>query len=911
MDNIGKSFSDLIYNNILFKKLLPAFPRFAFPIFHSFLSNKIVISFLPSVSVVIIAFLSLVALFLIRLFFQLQKSLHEPSVLLELTPPAFIEKTSYTTSRFFSAMHHLGKRRTLMDKILGRKILISLEIVSTKEKGIRYLIRTTPKEVNNVKRIALSYLPQLRVSIVEDYLPAASHTLPTKISEYTLSKHYALPLQKQNMLEEHDPLAYITGMMTKLSPGELISLQIVLSPIKVSEKHKISKMILRNEDVLGYLNKFQLPVWMKPVVFTLTLGTKLIHVVGKEMQWAVTELAHQNSSTVALAYQSQIQNQLQLTNAKPARVLSTFEQGAVLAVQEKIKQPLFEASVRVLSMMQDKDALEERMNGLTSALSIFSVPEYQSLDAKSNFPSVILDKMRRVTFKQRLLSLILNSSSSLLSASEVSDLYHFPFAQVTQTEDIVKIHSRELPAPLTLKQGKKLSVIFGKNTFGGTTTPIGLTEEERKTHMYIIGRTGSGKTTLLFSMAKHDIEHNEGLAFMDPHGDVSLDLLACIPEERKDDLIYFNPFDLKHPIGINLLELTPGLDEDEAELEKEVVCEGVVSLFRKVFSKEENANAHRIEYILRNTVHTAFTVKDATIFTVYDLLNNPPFQQQVVAKLQNEDLKNFWKFEFGRAGDYQIVKMTGGVTAKIGRFLFSPTARRILEQKHSTINFSDILNGKILICNFSQGKLGEDTTRLLGTTILTKLQQAALKRAYIPQNQRKQFHLYVDEFQNFATLSFAKMLSEARKYGLEVYMVEQSTSQQQDRSIVNIVMANATCIVAFRTGNSLDEQVLLPQFAPYLKEGEIINLPKYRFYIKISANESEDPFSGETIFTPVVPDPEKIDRLLEASRKNNAITYVKKVKNLDQPTTSGNDNSGANNEETIKKGPGLPKLKRK
>src|SRR5581483_11158741 len=189
-------------------------------------------------------------------------------------------------------------------------------------------------------------------------------------------------------------------------------------------------------------------------------------------------------------------------------------------------------------------------------------------------------------------------------------------------------------------------------------------------------------------------------------------------------------------IGINLLELTPGLDEDEAELEKEVVCEGVISLFRKVFSSDEHTNAHRIEYILRNTIYTAFTVENPTIFTIYDLLNNPPFQRQVIKNLTDGNLKNFWKFEFGRAGNYQVVKMVGGVTAKIGRFLFSPTAKRILEQRKSTINFNEILNGKILICNLSQGKLGEDTARLLGTTILTKIQQAALKRADIPQDKR-------------------------------------------------------------------------------------------------------------------------------------------------------------------------------
>ena len=479
--------------------------------------------------------------------------------------------------------------------------------------------------------------------------------------------------------------------------------------------------------------------------------------------------------------------------------------------------------------------------------------------------------MRQFTFKKRLLS----SDSFLLSASEVADLYHFPFSRVTQTENIVKAYSKELPAPLSLKQGTKLDVIFGKNTYGGVTTDIGLTEEQRKTHMYILGRTGSGKTTLMFSMAKHDIEEGHGLAFIDPHGDVSEDLLASIPEYRKNDLIYVNPWDIKHPIGINIMELTEGLDEDQQELEKEVVCEGIISLFKKVFSKDENSNAHRIEHILRNTIYTAYYVPDRTLFTINKLLTDDAFRKQIVSKVDDEDLLNFWKGEFGKAGSYQMVKMTQGVTAKVGRFLRSPTARRMLEQVKSTINFDEILNGKILICNLSQGKLGEDTTKLIGTTILTKLQQAALKRANISESKRIPFYLYVDEFQNFATLSFIKIISEGRKYGLHLILAEQSTSQQQEQTIVNQILANVTTVITFRSGNYQDEELMLTQFSPYLQKGDIPNLPRYNFYIKVSALESEEPFSGETMYLPLIKDQSKMDELLGVSRKNNAIVYKK------------------------------------
>lgn len=754
--------------------------------------------------------------------------LNEQSMLLELTPPSFTEQEAYTTDQLFSVIHALGNQRSFKDRLLGFKPRFSLEIVSTQSQGIRYLVRTSPKQVNTLKKSLLSYLPHLNVKSTNEYLPVNTEGLKNhiyKVLEFKLSKHFAFSLKRQSELDKHDPIAYITGMMTKLAPSELISLQIVLTPAKRSQTKKIQKLLSLNGNVVSYLKT---PGLLKGLLY--------------------------NSYTVP-------------------QTKSPSEQEVVRLIDAKINQQLFESTIRLLIVSKSKEDLIEREQGLKSSLSTFASNGFQSINAKKYLNIKRVRKFLFYYFRKRLLSF---TGNSILSISEVSGIYHFPFTSITKTENLVKNHSKTLPAPLSLKKGNKLDVIFGKNNYGGTTTEIGLTEEERETHMYILGRTGSGKTTMMYSMAKHDIEQGRGMCFVDPHGDVAEDLLYVVPEKRKDDLIYINPIDLNYPIGINILELTPGLDEDEAELEKEVVAEGVISLFRKVFSKEEFVNAHRIEYILRNAIYTAFTVEDRTIFTVYDLLNNPPFQKEVIAKLKDQNLKNFWRFEFGRAGDYQVVKMVSGVTAKIGRFLFSPTAKRILEQKKSTINFNEILSsGKIVICNLSQGKLGEDTSRLLGVTILTKIQQAALKRANIPESKRKSFYLYVDEFQNFATHAFTKMLSEGRKYKLRVTIAEQSASQQDDRNIVNVILANVTTVVCFRSANYIDEELMLNQFAPYVDKGDITNLPKYNFYIKVSAVEPEEPFSGETIYVPLKKETKKTEKLIESSRKNWAIKYQK------------------------------------
>lgn len=852
------------------------------------------------------ALLVIIILYLLRKIYLLREMLKNLYVLLELTPPASTQKSAYTTQQFFSLLHNIGSQRTIIDKLLGRKVLFSFEIVSTREKGIRYIIKTTPQEANNIERLVVSYLPYVRIQRIDEYLPDKLSHKQGKVIEFKLSRHFAFPLQKQNVLYQHDPVAYITGMMTKLLPDELLSFQIVLSPTKRRETNKLSKMILRNEDVLRHLDRIQVPGYLDPVAFIFTFISKLINILGNQIQWALAELTRDTNKISNNAYQAYSYQSQPLPNpAKPARVLSIFEQEVIKSVQEKIDQSLFETTLRFLVVVKGKKNQKERVRGFVSSLAVFNVPKYQSFNKKHNFPAMIFDRIRRLTFQNRLLSLIFNSSPSVLSVSEIADLYHFPFAKVTQTENIVKVHSKELPAPLSLKDNPGLDVIFAKNTYGGSETLIGLTKEERVRHMYIIGATGTGKSTMLLSMIAQDLKNGKGICVVDPHGDLAEAAINCIPEDRIKDLVYFNPFDITYPIGVNLLELTPGLEGDEALIEKEFIAESVISLFRKVFSDAWSGHPHRIEYILRNTIHTAFTLENPTLFTIFELLNNPPFQKKAIQGLQDEHLKNFWKYEFGKAGDYQKVKMVAPVTARIGRFLFSPSARRILEQARSTINFDDILDtGKILICNLSKGNIGEDTSEVMGIMILNKIQLAALRRVRKEQKDRENFYLYVDEFQNFATPSFVQMLSEARKYGLNLTMAEQSTSQQKDKNLVQIVLANTGTVVTFRSANPADEEILLPQFRPYVEQGEITNLPSFHFYIKMAALHPEEPFSGVTVPVTIEPDKEKRERFIQSSRELYATEY--KEKQNSAKTAGKGDKKAAKSGRPTEAKSGLP-----
>jgi len=568
----------------------------------------------------------------------------------------------------------------------------------------------------------------------------------------------------------------------------------------------------------------------------------------------------------------------------------------------------------MLVIAKDPEEFQSRVSGLMAFLGVTGTA-YQTITTKGSLlPNGITMNKRLAQFKQRVLSQSsIFNENPILSTSEMSDLYHFPYANTTKTEGMLKLYSEELPAPRSLKTETKLDVVFGVNQYGGTETLIGLTDEDRKEHVLVIGRTNSGKSTIIGNSAKDDIKKGRGVVVIDPHGDLAEALLNFVLLSRKDDLMYCNPIDLQNPMYINLLELTEGLTGDDLDLEKELVCEGVISIFRRIFNDEEKVNAHRIEYILRNTVYTAFTIPDATIFTVYKLLNDPAYQKENTAKLENEDLRDFWKNEFGRAGDFQIVKMVGGVTSRVGRFLFSPIAKRMLDNQKSTINFNDLLNnGKILLCNLSEGSLGEDTSHLLGTTIITKIHQAALRRQKIPINDRRPCYLYVDEFQNFATSSFTKMLSSGRKFGLRIFLAEQTTAQQTDRNMVNAIIANIGTFIAFRLASPIDEELILSLFSPYVKKGELMYLPKHHFYIKLGAADTpEPPFSGTTLPFKVKVDQKKVDRLIAASQKNYTIVYIKQIqKKVTVKSMGSKDKSEEETTKTSEKS-FLPKRKAK
>lgn len=770
-----------------------------------------------------------------------------------ITPPAFEDKNSIATESLFSAMHALGTSRTLKERMLGKEYIYSAEIHSSKQTGIQFFVVADSTKASSLEKLITAYVPDAKVRI-EDAIPSAPLS---KILSYRQSKSYVYPLKEQEFLDMHDPLSYVTNAMTKLKEDERIILQLVIKPVRLKSAELIRNKILRNDAFMPESRS-------KKFVFS-----PLVQLVNSLLFWVADAASmtydHQSRSQQSIASaRKDLQYKEQIARGdKPVRTLSYFEHEVVESVSEKLKRPLFATDIRI-AFKVDKQELKDLKGSIQAALGLFDVPSYQSLKLHRRIHPLIV-KLVKVCTERRLLFPAFKPN--YFSSNELAGLFHFPHSLSGKTDNVVKSLSKTLAAPLSLKDGRKLDVMVGVNKHHGTQTQIGLTSNERERHMYVIGGTGNGKTTLLKYQIVQDILEGRGLAVVDPHGDLAEEILGYIPPERIKDVIYINPDDLSRPVGINLLELPVGLTGDDLLREKDLVTESTVSVLRKIFSEDDNGG-HRIEYVLRNTIQTALTMESANMFTIFRLLNDAKYRKGVVNRLEDEDLKIFWKNELGKAGEMQRVKMAAGITAKIGRFLFSASARRMLEQDVSTVNFDTAMDEKkIIICNFSKGLLGEDTSMLFGVTILAKLQLAALRRARVTQANRVPYYLYVDEFQNFATMSFVQMLSEARKYKLFLIMAEQSTQQQADQRLVDIVLANVGTVITFRTGSPADERLILPLFKPYVSEGELSHLPAYMFYCRISAIEAQEPMSGETVLLDTKPDISVAETVKHASRE--------------------------------------------
>ncbi|MBU0547059.1 MAG: CxxC-x17-CxxC domain-containing protein [Patescibacteria group bacterium] len=398
---------------------------------------------------------------------------------------------------------------------------------------------------------------------------------------------------------------------------------------------------------------------------------------------------------------------------------------------------------------------------------------------------------------------------------------------------------------------------FGETTFRNQQKKFGIKTDDRRRHVYVIGKTGMGKTALLENMAIQDIQSGKGVAFIDPHGEAAENLLNFIPSERVNDVVYFNPSDLDFPIGFNIMER---IDADQRHL----ITSGLMGVFKKIWPDVWSA---RMEYILSNSILALLEYPGSTLLSVNRMLSDPDFRKKVVDKVSDPIVKSFWTKEFSRYTQRYETEATAAVQNKVGQFISNPLMRNIIGQTQSSINMRRIMDdGKILILNLSKGKIGEDNSLLLGALLITKLQLAAMSRVDTPEAKRKDFFLYVDEFQNFATEAFVNILSEARKYRLSLILGHQYIAQM-DETVRDAVFGNVGTLVTFRVGAE-DADYLEKEFSPEIFATDFVNLAKYNVYLKLMIDGiSSRPFSAQTLIPFKTPKDSNKEKIIKVSRE--------------------------------------------
>lgn len=398
--------------------------------------------------------------------------------------------------------------------------------------------------------------------------------------------------------------------------------------------------------------------------------------------------------------------------------------------------------------------------------------------------------------------------------------------------------------------------VVGQTNFRGTKRAFGMYPDDRRRHVYVIGKTGVGKSTLLENMIAQDIVNGKGVGLVDPHGDTAERLLDTVPPSRINDVVYFDPSDVEYPIAFNVLEAVD-------PTYKYLVASGLVSSLKKIWA---DSWGPRLEYILRNTILALLDYPSSTMLGIMRMLSDKDYRKKVIMKINDPVIKAFWVNEFSNYNEKFRSEAISPIQNKVGQFLSSSIIRNIVAQPKSSIDMKTIMDeGKILLVNVSKGRIGEDNSALLGAMLITKIQLAAMDRAKIPEKDRRDFYLYVDEFQNFATESFATILSEARKYRLNLTIAHQYITQMEEE-VRDAVFGNVGTMVAFRVG-AFDAEYLEKEFAPAFTETDLVNLAKYNAYIKLMINGiTSRPFSMQTI-PPVIENFGKKDIVKRVSRE--------------------------------------------
>ena len=511
--------------------------------------------------------------------------------------------------------------------------------------------------------------------------------------------------------------------------------------------------------------------------------------------------------------------------ANPEHATYSVDPKSLEAVERSTGKPGFSVSIRMVVSAPTKREAHMLLSQFSGTFAQFSGPYNKFVKQH-----VWLKRLFMIDFIYRYQAMF--RGKSVLNSEELATIFHFPNKQV-ETPHIHWLTAKSAPAPAQIPQS---GLFLGKSVYRGLSRNIYISDKDRARHMYIIGKTGVGKSEFMMDMILQDIRAGKGVCFIDPHDTVEK-ILEYIPPERAEDVIYFDPSDTDRPMGLNMLEAA-------TEEEKQFVASSIINLMYKLYDPHKTGIiGPRFEHAIRNAMMTVMSEPGATFIEIVRVLTDQKFLQELLPKVQDPIVRRYWTDQIAQTSDFHKSEVLDYIVSKFGRFITDKMMRNIIGQSQSAFNFRKVMDeGKILLINLAKGRIGEENSAFLGLILVPKLLVAAMSRQDVPEAQRRDFNLYVDEFQNFATPDFATILSEARKYHLNLTVANQFIGQI-DEEVKNAVFGNVGTLISFRVGVQ-DANFLQHEFTPTFSESDLTNVERYHTFVKtIVDNEPMPPFS--------------------------------------------------------------------
>ncbi|MBD3330077.1 type IV secretion system DNA-binding domain-containing protein [Candidatus Peregrinibacteria bacterium] len=789
-------------------------------------------------------------LFIGAKFLKIQKIRRKYSqkyTVLSLKIPKENEIGPISAEHIFSTLHGIQNNFSFFDRLRGYSAdTVSFEIASI-NRMIKFYVAFPEKLRNLIEGQIYAQYPDVEIIEVADYAKNPGNKQNAMGLELCLSAPDVFPIKRYSQFVDNsselffDPLAGITSSLVKFSdPEDQAWIQIAVNPIS-------SKLRNRYVNILKSIKKTGLCKWQFLVdlycriICTKKIWPKLLFFPVYFIFWLIGLAIGQNEIPV----KEDINESVSLKHDKEDKIQ---------AASDKISRLLFNANIRVVYIPKNNktEVAKIKLREIAASFKQFNYSHLNGFEFKHFVKNPLIKYKYRIAF-----------DGMILNNEELATIFHLPNNSV-KTPTIHWVSSKKLEPPMDLPLENSSVTTLGKTNFRDNEKIFGIKPDDRRRHIYVVGKTGMGKSTLLENMISSDIANGSGVGMIDPHGDLAESVMRSIPSNRINDVVLIDPADKEYAVAFNMLE-----NVDEAF--NSIVCSGLVGIFKKIYSESWGP---RLEHILRNTILALLEYQGATMLGITRILQDAKFRRLVLRQVKDPVVRSFWLNEFEKMNDKLRIDAISPILNKVGQFLSSNTIRNIVGQPKSSIDFRFFMDkGKIVIINLSKGRIGEDNSALLGSMFITKFQLDAMSRANISQEQRKDFYLYVDEFQNFATEAFATILSEARKYRLNLTMANQYIAQMPDE-VRDAVFGNVGSLLSFQVGAD-DADYISQQFGEEILPSDLVSLSKFTAYSRLLIDGMPSKTFSLKTLPPVFDgfDAERAEKILRVSRER----YSKKV----------------------------------